>query len=266
VLNGLCPEEFTVIGARPSVGKTRLALQMIQHIVLHEPDTWVLIFSIEMSRVQLYEYWACVLADLSLTRFRRGRLSVKEHQRFREARALIDSWPIIIDDASPLTLEQMYAATERHRAARPIKLVMIDYLQLMKGPGDSRNDVFDTISQGIKDYKKRFHLHVLVLSQLSRAVEARPDRRPNIGDLRDSGAIEQNADNVGLIYRPGAYEVLREKARKKGELDLLLSAAELQLEKVRFGAPCSVGMIWSTERAVFLPPYVPSQEEMDVGE
>jgi len=251
--NGLCLHEFTIWGARPGVGKTKLMLQMVMSAVREDPSSWVLIFSLEMTAIQLYQYWACQIAGIDLQRFRRGKITDEEYLSYTKAREELNGWPVIIDDNGSTTVEKMFASTERHMATNKIRLVFVDYLQLMDGSGDDGNAKFDRISKGLKEYKKRYPVHLSVLSQLSRAVEARHDRRPYLADLRDSGAIEQNCDNAWLLYRPGAYEHLRIEAQNagQGKLQEFLHHVEVIGAKIRFGPQVTVHLTWLPDRAMF---------------
>ena len=245
LLNGLCVHEMTICGASPKVGKTRLAMQIARCIAVSGQGK-VLIYSLEMNRVQLGEYWGCVVAGLDLTRFRRGWLDDSEYRRYQEARAEIDQWPIIVDDQAGLTIPELYASSERHFARHSdIKLVIIDYLQLMTGPERDETPKFDNICRGLKDYKKRYPVHLWTLSQLSREVSTRVDRRPQTSDLRNTGMIEANADNIVLIYRPGLYDHL---VKKEG------NRVELMCPILRNNAPGTAHLEWNPTTAQFVNP------------
>ena len=253
LLNGLCPLEMTILGARPKVGKTRLALQMARCIAASGQGA-VLIYSLEMGRVQLGEFWGCMLADLDLTRFRRGWVTEEGKERYRTARAALDNWPVIVDDISPLSIPELYATTERHLAVHPdIRLVVIDFLQKMVGPDrNGETAKIDAICQGLADYKKRYPVHLLVISQLSRSVEERADRRPQIDDLRGSGMIEALLDNSLLLYRPGAYDHLR--AREGDRVEIIAPL-------LRNAAPGVAHLQWDNQTGAFYSTAYANSEE-----
>jgi len=249
-LNGLCQAELTILAARPSIGKTRLAMQMAKNVAINEGEA-VGIFSLEMSKRQLGQYMVCAEAGVDLNRFRAGKVDMVEQQKLVEAEAKVSRLPIHIDDTTALTIPKLIAGTERLMDKANVKLIVIDYLQLMAGPGDGGNEKFDLISQGLKNFSKEFNIPVLCLSQLNRAVEARPDKRPHIGDLRDSGAIEQNAVNVLLIYRPGHYEELMEKCKNDHDAAALERQADILAEKTRFGPTGTIRLAWNSANASF---------------
>ena len=241
-LNGLVEHEMTVCGASPKIGKTRLALQ-IARCVAASGQGRALIYSVEMKRIQLGQYWGCAVAGLDLARFRRGLVNEQEYDAYRSARAEIDQWPILVDDEAPLTIPQLYASAERQFAKHPdIRLVIIDYLQLMEGPEREETVKYDRILRQLKDFKKRYPVHLWVLSQLSREVGTRKDRRPLVGDLRGTGMIEANADNIVLIYRPGMYDHLYPTEGHR---------VELICPYLRFSAPGSVPLQWNSGEARF---------------
>lgn len=241
-LNGLVEHEMTICGASPKIGKTRLALQIARCVSVSGQGR-VLIYSVEMKRIQLGQYWGCAVAELDLARFRRGLLNEQEYKAYQQARAEIDQWPIIIDDEAPLTIPQLYASAERQFAKHAdIKLVIVDYLQLMEGPEREDTPKYDKILRQLKDFKKRYPVHLWVLSQLSREVNTRKDRRPQVSDLRGTGMIEANADNIALIYRPGMYEHLLPTEGHR---------VELICPYLRFSPPGSVPLQWNPDKARF---------------
>jgi replicative DNA helicase len=254
-LNGFCKSELTIIAARPSIGKSTLARQIAVEICKRE-KTGVGIFSVEMSRRQIGQCLACSLSGISLAKLRRGQLDAAQSQRFMHASQQLSRLPIYVDDTPALTIPQMRSAMQRHSQQHEIGLWVVDYLQLMTGEGRSKNDEIGSISKALKQLAREFDVPVVALSQLSRQVEARPDKRPQLSDLRESGSLEQDADNVVLIYRPAFYEVLCRRARSQGREKeaLLKKRVELIFPKTRFGPTGKQTMEWDAERALFRNP------------
>lgn len=247
-LNGLCGSELTVLGARPSIGKTTLALQISKACVDYEKQPCAF-FSLEMSAQQLLQRLVCIQAGISVTRLRRGMLKGHELDIVEEALATVSEWPLYIDDTSGLTIPQMRARMLKMERAHGIKLWVVDYLQLMNGSGVNENEQINSISKGLKGFTKMFNQPLVVLSQLNRTVESRSDKRPQLADCRGSGGIEQDADSVMLLYRPGFYTHLRNNWKKKqNDVD---THAELIVEKCRFGPTNDVPLRWIPDRAEF---------------
>lgn len=212
---GLQPSSLNVLAARPSMGKTAFALTIALNVALREKKT-VGIFSLEMSGVQLVTRMICAEARVDMSRVRSGQLSDRDFQRLADAAARLSESKVFIDDNAVLTVMELRSRARRLMAEHELGLVVIDYLQLMSGSsargGDiSRQHEISTISRGLKALARELDVPVLVLSQLSRAVEARPNKRPMLSDLRESGAIEQDADLVMFIYRDEYYDPHSEK-------------------------------------------------------
>ena len=250
MMSGLCPGELTILGARPNIGKTTIALEM--SMTISEAGKHVAIFSIEMTKQQLMQRLICIEAEIDVRWLRSGRLGEADYRRYQEARGRLQPLPIHLDYTPALTATKATAKLEQLMQDYPVELVIIDYMQLMDGPGDSKNDMLERASTALQGLAKSLGLHFLVLSQLSRGVESRDDRRPRMSDLRDSGGIEQSADNVLLIHRPGKYEDLVEKW--KNEHTDIRTWVEIIHDKTRFGPTGSVELFWNPITAQFTSP------------
>jgi len=220
---GLHPGELIILAARPSMGKTALALNMAQHVATRLGKT-VAIFSLEMSNESLLTRMLCAAARVDSRRFRVGYLQQDERNRLTQALNDLVQAPIHIDDTAGAHLMEMHAKLRRLKAETNLDLVVVDYLQLMSGRGrfENRNQEISTISRGMKLLAKELHVPMLVLSQLSRAPETRQgDHRPQLSDLRESGSIEQDADVVAFIFREEVYK--RDREDLKGVAELILA-------------------------------------------
>ena len=212
---GLQPSSLNVLAARPSMGKTALALTIGQNVALRESQT-VGIFSLEMSAVQLVTRMLCSEARVDMSRVRNGQLSERDFHRLADIAGKMSEAKIYIDDHADMNVMELRSRCRRLMAEHNLGLVIIDYLQLMSGGktgggGENRQQEISTISRGLKALARELDIPVLVLSQLSRAVESRPNKRPMLSDLRESGAIEQDADLVMFIYRDEYYDQQSEK-------------------------------------------------------
>ncbi|HEY3823723.1 MAG TPA: replicative DNA helicase [Bryobacteraceae bacterium] len=219
---GLHAGELVILAARPSMGKTALALNICWHVAtrLFQP---VAIFSLEMSQESLLTRMLCSAARVDSQRFRAGYLNEQERQKLRGAANQMVEAPIYIDDTAGINLMDMHAKLRRLKQAGNLGLVVVDYLQLMsvRGKTENRNQEVSQLSRGMKLLSKELGCPFLVLSQLSRATETRVgDHRPQLSDLRESGSIEQDADLVGFIFREEIYKRDREDLRGMAELIL----------------------------------------------
>src|SRR6266403_4403224 len=217
---GLHGGELIILAARPSMGKTALALNIAQHVAtrLNQP---VAIFSLEMSKESLLTRMLCASARVDSQRFRAGYLNQDERRKLQAAAAQLVEAPLYIDDTAGVNLMEMHAGLRRLQQQRKVGLVVVDYLQLMSGRGrfENRNQEISTISRGMKLLSKELNVPMLVLSQLSRAPETRQgDHRPQLSDLRESGSIEQDADLVAFIFREEVYKPNDESLRGLAEL------------------------------------------------
>ncbi len=213
---GLQPGSLNVIAARPSMGKTAFALSIAQNIAVRQNKA-VAVFSLEMPASQLVLRMMCAEARVDMNRVRQGALNEKDFERLVNAAGKLSEAPMFIDDGSDLTVTELRSKSRRLMAEKDLHLIVIDYMQLMsgsgtsKGGGENRQQEISTISRGLKSLARELNIPVVVLSQLSRQVEQRPNHRPMLSDLRESGAIEQDADLVSFIYRDEYYHKDSEK-------------------------------------------------------
>ncbi|MBS1903480.1 MAG: replicative DNA helicase [Bacteroidetes bacterium] len=202
--------DLIIVAARPSQGKTAEGLAYVRGAAIVPPPEKrvpTAIFSLEMGAVQLVQRLVCAEGGIDLMNVRKGRMTKEERRMWGIAAKTVASAPIFIDDTAGITPIQLRAKCLRLKQLQNIGLVVVDYLQLMEAnqPMDSREREISTISRSLKGLAKELDIPVIVLSQLNRKVEDRSDKRPNLGDLRESGAIEQDADLVLFIYRPETY-------------------------------------------------------------
>jgi replicative DNA helicase len=218
---GLHGGELLILAARPSMGKTALALNIAQHVAVKLNQT-VAVFSLEMSKESLLTRMVCASARVDSHRFRVGFLNQTERDRLQRAASELAAAPLYIDDTAGANLMDLHAQLRRlQQEQKTLGLVIVDYLQLMSGRGrfENRNQEISTISRGMKLLAKELNVPMLVLSQLSRAPETRQgDHRPQLSDLRESGSIEQDADLVAFIFREELYKRDREDLRGLAEL------------------------------------------------
>jgi replicative DNA helicase len=235
---GLHGGDLFIIAARPSMGKTALALNIAQHVALKLKQTCA-VFSLEMSKESLLTRMLCSTARVDSQRFRAGYLTQEERRKLNHALHELAEAPLYIDDSPGIHLMDMHAKLRRLQAERQrVGLVIVDYLQLMTGRGrfENRNQEVSALSRGMKLLAKEMNVPMVVLSQLSRAVESRQgDHRPQLSDLRESGSIEQDADVVGFIFREEVYNKDRED---------LKGLAELIVAKQRNGPVGTVNMVF----------------------
>ncbi|HXW39148.1 MAG TPA: replicative DNA helicase, partial [Acidimicrobiales bacterium] len=205
-LSGLQPSNLIVVGARPSMGKTSFALGLVAHagVRLGQP---VLLFSLEMSHLELTQRMLSAEARVDATRLRTGRLREADWPKIGNAISRMSEAPIFIDDNPNLTVMDIRARARRIKSRHGLALVVVDYLQLMTGRSrvENRQVEVSEISRGLKILARELQVPVVALSQLSRALEARQDKRPMLADLRESGSIEQDSDVVLFIYRDEMY-------------------------------------------------------------
>lgn len=206
--SGLQPSDLIILAARPSMGKTTLAVQIAQHIALNEKLP-VALFSLEMSKEQLVTRMICSESQVDGHRLRTGYLQSDDWQRVGEGISRLADAPIFIDDTPDVSAMEMRTKCRRLKAEQgDLGVIMIDYLQLMRSSKrvENRNQELSEIARGCKALARELRVPVIALSQLSRAVESRPDKRPMLSDLRESGAIEAEADLVMFIYRDAYYK------------------------------------------------------------
>ncbi|MFO7818859.1 MAG: replicative DNA helicase [Halanaerobacter sp.] len=210
--SGFQESDLVIIAARPSMGKTALALNIAQYAAVEE-DTSVAIFSLEMAKSQLVQRMLCSEAQVNSHRLRTGQLRDTDWRRLSQAAGRLGESDIFIDDTPGITAMEMRAKARRIKAEHDLDLILIDYLQLMQGSSsaESRQQEVSKISRSLKGLGRELNVPVVSLSQLSRAVEQRNNKRPQLSDLRASGSIEQDADVVAFIYRDEYYNPDTEK-------------------------------------------------------
>jgi replicative DNA helicase len=238
MLAGLQPSDLIIVAARPSMGKTSLVLNIAQHVGTQTEKT-VGFFSLEMSKEQLFLRMLTSEASIDSHRLRTGFLGERDFPKLTHALEVLGRARIYIDDTASIGVLEMRAKARRLKAEHGLDLIVIDYIQLMQGRGRFENRVTElaSVSRGLKGLAKELNVPVVVLSQLSRAPEARPGRRPQLSDLRESGALEQDADVVVMIYREDMYEATEENQ----------GVAELIIAKQRNGPTGSVKLAFIRE-------------------
>jgi len=211
MLAGLQPSDLIIVAARPSMGKTSLVLNIAQHVGTKTTMT-VGFFSLEMSKEQLFLRMLTSEAGIDAHRLRTGFLGERDFPKLTHAMEVLGGARIYIDDSASIGVLEMRAKARRLKAEHGLDLIIIDYIQLMQGRGrfDNRVTELASISRGLKGLAKELSVPVVVLSQLSRAPEQRPNKRPQLSDLRESGALEQDADVVVMIFREDMYEATEE--------------------------------------------------------
>jgi replicative DNA helicase len=236
--SGLQPSELIILAARPSVGKTALALNIAENTALHQ-QTSVAIFSLEMSKESLLMRLLASLARVDAHKFRTGHLRREDWRGMAEALARLSAAPLWVDDSGSATVTEIGAKARRLKRDRGLSLVIVDYLQLIAARGrfSNRNEEVSSITRGLKALAKELKAPVLVLSQLTRAPE-REERSPQLADLRESGAIEQDADVVLFIHRKNLF-------KKKGDVtEEERAQTELKIAKQRNGPVDSIPFVF----------------------
>ena len=208
---GLQPADLVIVAARPSMGKTAFVLNIAQHVGT-KTDRTVGFFSLEMAKEQLFMRMLTTEAQVDSHRFRTGLLSEADYGSLSNAMGRLSEARVYIDDTAALGVLEMRAKSRRLKAEHGLDLVIVDYIQLMQGRGrfENRTQEVASISRALKGLAKELNVPVVVLSQLSRAPESRSDRRPQLSDLRESGALEQDADVVMFIFREEMYDATPE--------------------------------------------------------
>ena len=204
---GLQPSDLILVAARPSMGKTAFVLNIAQHVAFHK-NLACAIFSLEMSKEQLVNRMFSLESHVDAQALRTGNLSDADWEQLVEGAGIIGESKLIIDDTPGISISELRSKCRKYKLEVGLDIIIIDYLQLMSGSGrstDSRQQEISDISRSLKALARELNVPVVALSQLSRAVEQRPDHRPMLSDLRESGAIEQDADVVMFIYRDDYY-------------------------------------------------------------
>jgi replicative DNA helicase len=243
--SGLQRSDLIVLAARPAMGKTTLVGNLVQNVALLEKQA-VLFFSLEMSKDQLVDRMLAAEAGVDAWKIRTGNLSDEDFEKLGQAMGALSEAPIYIDDTPGITVLEMRTKARREAAKHPLGLIVIDYLQLMSGSsrGNDFNRVqeISEISRGLKLIARELNVPVVALSQLSRSVEQRPDKKPMLSDLRESGSIEQDADIVMFIYREAYYNPDTDKQ----------NITELILAKHRNGPTGIIELYFHPEQLKFL--------------
>lgn len=239
---GFQPSDFIIVAARPGMGKTSFCLNVAQYVGISRKVP-VAIFSLEMSKDQLAQRMLCSEAKIDAERVRRGYLSERDWSELANAAGRLAGASIFIDDTPGISVLELRAKTRRLKAEKNLGLVVIDYLQLMRGFGraENRQQEISEISRSLKAMARELNVPVIAVSQLSRAVEQRSPKRPQLSDLRESGAIEQDADLVLLIYRDEYYNP---NTSKKG-------VAEVIVAKQRNGPVGTIELVFQKDYARF---------------
>jgi len=242
ILGGLQKSDLVILAARPSMGKTSLALDIARNVAVLENKP-VGLFSLEMSKDQLADRLLASLANINLWNLRNGRLTPDDYSRIQHAMGSLSESPLYIDDAGSVNILQIRAMARRLQANKGLSLIVIDYLQLMEPMNRFASPVQQVTenSRALKMLAKELNVPVLVLSQLSRAVEARVPQIPRLADLRESGAIEQDADVVMFIYREDKYN----------ENSLEKNIAKILIEKHRNGPTGGISLYFDENRVSF---------------
>jgi replicative DNA helicase len=240
-LAGLHPTNLIIIASRPGMGKSALALNMSQNVALNGNS--VAIFSLEMSREEVVTRMLCAKGRIDSQKLRTGALNEGDFTKLSNAAGALYKQNIFVDDSPGLTVTEIRAKCRRLRRKPGLDLVVVDYLQLMDGSGqENRQQEIAMISRSLKSLARELHVPIIALSQLNRGVESREDKRPRLGDLRESGAVEQDADVVMFIYRDEYY--FPEKVESKG-------IAEVVISKHRQGGVGKVDMTFLPEFTLF---------------
>ena len=225
--SGMHPSEMIVIAARPSMGKTALAMNIAEHVAINEKLP-VGVFSLEMSSQQLVQRLLCSRARVNLQKVRDGFLGERDFPSLTAAASKLAEAKIFIDDSASLTILELRAKARRLKAQQDVQLIIVDYLQLLRSTSrraqDNRQLEISEISAGLKGLAKELKIPLIVVAQLNRQPEQRTGGKPRLSDLRESGSIEQDADLVGLLVRPEIYEEDEEaRAEKAGEAELIIA-------------------------------------------
>lgn len=240
---GLQPSDLILVAARPSMGKTAFVLNIAQYMAFKSNQT-VAIFSLEMSKEQLVNRLFSLESRVDSQHLRTGNLSDAEWEKLIESAGVIGKSNLIIDDTPGISISELRSKCRKYKLEHNLQIIIIDYLQLMSGSGrgsDSRQQEISDISRSLKALARELNVPVVALSQLSRAVEQRPDHRPMLSDLRESGAIEQDADVVMFIYRDDYYN---KDTERKG-------IAEILIAKQRNGPIGTVELVWLPDYTKF---------------
>lgn len=242
--SGLQKSDLILFAARPAMGKTSFVLNLVEHIALREKGT-IAMFSLEMSKEQLVKRLLSMNSRVDSQKIRNGTLEDEEWVRLVDSVRRVGKTNLVIDDTSGINAMELRTKCRKLKLSKGLDLVIIDYLQLMSGSGsrrgDNRQQEISDISRSLKVMARELNIPVIALSQLSRAVEQRPDKRPMLSDLRESGAIEQDADIVMFLYRDDYYNPDTEEK----------NVAEVIIAKQRNGPTGKVKLAWRPQLTKF---------------
>jgi replicative DNA helicase len=249
--SGLQKSDLLILAARPSMGKTAFCLNIVTHVALREQKP-VLVFSLEMGKEQLVLRMLCAEAEIDAQKIRTGEIAESDFPKLTQAMGKLGDAPIYIDDTPGMSVMEMRAKARKIQmeAGGDLGLIVIDYLQLMQGPGGgggneaNRTQEISAISRGLKGLARELRVPVMALSQLSRAVESRQDKKPMLSDLRESGSIEQDADLVMFIYRDEYYN---KDSERPGTADIIIA-------KQRNGPVGEISLLFRNSITRFLNP------------
>lgn len=216
-LCGLAPGNLLILGGRPAMGKSAIGFCIAQHVAATQAPVGA--FSLEMRGEEIGQRLAGDAADVPYSSIRKGDLDDMQWERFQRAKCNLAKLPLHIDDTAGLTIDQIRARARRMRRRHGVGLVVVDHLHLIRGKAENRLQELTRISAGLKEMARELNIPVIALCQLNRGSEQRDDRRPQLSDLRESGTIEQDADQVAFVYRPVYYLERAEPTRKPGESD-----------------------------------------------
>jgi replicative DNA helicase len=221
MLAGLQPADLIIVAGRPAMGKSSLALSLAEHVAVHQRLP-VAIFSLEMSKEHLVQRLLCSHARINAHNVRTGMLSTSDWPKLTQAAGKLAEAPIFIDDSPGLTPMELRARARRLKREKGLGLILIDYLQLMESADsvENRATEISNITRALKGLAKELNVPVIAMSQLNRSVESRNDKRPVMSDLRESGAIEQDADVILFIYRD---EVYNKDSAEKGTAEIIVA-------------------------------------------
>lgn len=242
-MSGFQPSDLILVAARPSMGKTAFVLNIAQYMAFHN-DVTAAIFSLEMSKEQLVNRLLALESKVDSQNIRTGNLEDEEWAKLIEGANIIGKSHLIIDDKPGISISELRSKCRKYKMEHNLGIIFIDYLQLMTGSGrsESRQQEISEISRSLKALARELNVPVVALSQLSRAVEQRPDHRPMLSDLRESGAIEQDADVVMFIYRDDYYN--KDSENK--------NIAEIIIAKQRNGPIGTVNLVWMPNYTKFV--------------
>jgi replicative DNA helicase len=250
ILAGLHPTNLVILAARPGMGKTSLMLNIAQNVAL--AGNTVAIFSLEMSREEIVTRMLCANGRIDSQKLRTGRLTEADFTKLSNAAGALYKQNIFVDDSPGLTVTEIRAKSRRLRRRPGLDLIVVDYIQLMNGSGqENRQQEIAMISRSLKGLARELNIPIIALSQLTRGVESREDKRPRLGDLRESGAVEQDADVVMFIYREDQNYTEEQWNAQYPTQPYPRNMAELIISKHRHGAQGSIHLHFEDRLAKF---------------